>query len=46
MNICTMFHPNQTMGKWSNLGETFSGGELGGGILEKKNENLQNGVAK
>ena len=36
------FHPNQKMGKWSNLGGKFSGGEFHrggefrGGILNKK----------
>ena len=34
------FHPNRTMGIWSNLGETFSGGEFhkGRGEILKKNE--------
>ena len=35
MNTCMKFHPNQKMGKWSNLGGKFSGGEFhrGGGNL-------------
>ena len=36
MNICTKFHPNQKMGKWSNLEGKFSGGEIYGGNFEKK----------
>ena len=28
MNLCTKFHPNRTMGKWSNTGGKFSGGEF------------------
>ena len=30
------FHPNRTMGKWSNLGGKFSRGEFRGRILRKK----------
>ena len=52
MNTCMKFHPNQKMGKWSNLGGKFSGGEFHrwggnlGGEFWKKNENLQNAIAK
>ena len=47
MSVYTKFHPNRTMGKWSNIRGKFSEGEFHrGGEFWEKNENLQNGVAK
>ena len=52
MSVYTKFHPNQTMGKWSNIRGKFSegefhrgGGKFGGRILVQ-NKNIQNKVAK
>ena len=52
MSVYTKFHPNRTMGKWSNIRGKFSEGEFHrvgenlGWEFWGKNENLQNGVAK
>ena len=49
MNIYTKFHKNQKMVKLRGKmfwGEFHRGGGNLGGEFKKKNENLQNGVAK